>query len=38
MAKIPPIVGTLEDKQVLKLTDLSIHFGGLRRLKAFPSM
>ena len=34
MAKIPPIVGTLEQKQVLKLTDLSIHFGGLKAVEA----
>ena len=33
MAKIPPIVGTLEEKQVLKLTDLSIHFGGLKAVE-----
>ena len=30
MAKIQPVVGTLEQDQVLKLTDLSIQFGGLK--------
>ena len=30
MAKIEPVVGTLEQGQELKLTDLSIQFGGLK--------
>ena len=30
MAKIEPVVGTLEQNQALKLTDLSIQFGGLK--------
>ena len=30
MAKIEPVVGTLEQDQELKLTDLSIQFGGLK--------
>ena len=34
MAKIHPVVGTLEDNQVLKLTDLSIQFGGLKAVEA----
>lgn len=34
MAKIAPVVGTLEENQVLKLTDLSIHFGGLKAVEA----
>ena len=30
MAKIEPVVGVLEEGQALKLTDLSIQFGGLK--------
>ena len=30
MAKIEPVVGVLEQDQALKLTDLSIQFGGLK--------
>ena len=30
MAKIEPVVGVLENDQALKLTDLSIQFGGLK--------
>ena len=30
MAKIEPVVGILEENQSLKLTDLSIQFGGLK--------
>ena len=34
MAKIEPVVGTLEEGQALKLTDLSIQFGGLKAVEA----
>ena len=30
MSKIEPVVGVLEESQALKLTDLSIQFGGLK--------
>ena len=33
MAKIDPVVGKLEENQVLKLTDLSIQFGGLKAVE-----
>ena len=33
MAKIDPVVGTLESNQALKLTDLSIQFGGLKAVE-----
>ena len=34
MAKIEPVVGVLEKGQALKLTDLSIQFGGLKAVEA----
>lgn len=34
MAKIEPVVGVLEESQALKLTDLSIQFGGLKAVEA----
>ena len=34
MAKIEPVVGVLEKDQALKLTDLSIQFGGLKAVEA----
>ena len=34
MAKIEPVVGVLEEGQALKLTDLSIQFGGLKAVEA----
>ena len=34
MAKIEPFVGVLEKDQALKLTDLSIQFGGLKAVEA----
>ena len=33
MAKIEPVVGVLEESQALKLTDLSIQFGGLKAVE-----
>jgi len=33
MAKIDPVVGVLEESQALKLTDLSIQFGGLKAVE-----
>jgi branched-chain amino acid transport system ATP-binding protein len=33
MAKIEPVVGVLEEGQALKLTDLSIQFGGLKAVE-----
>ena len=34
MSKIEPVVGVLEESQALKLTDLSIQFGGLKAVEA----
>ena len=34
MSKIEPVVGVLEKDQALKLTDLSIQFGGLKAVEA----
>ena len=33
MAKIEPVVGTLESNQALNITDLSIQFGGLKAVE-----